>query len=335
SPDGQTLVVVKENNGANPAALNFNLKNFNAEKITKVYTDNSNNWTTNVLWTKGENENSADGFGDTVTPYSVTTYVIEGSSSSKVGGAHIIDDSARVSTDRIAVMQTEIGNNPEKEALYTAGTWKEDNAGNNPKNAFAGKTIWNSSDNNSAAHYIAVRFYGTGIGVLGERKSDSAVLQYWCDPTGSGLPATADGEVDTSYSAGHLYKQQIMRVNNLDEGWHTIYLKVASGYLNLDGVFVINGKDNTATVSKPVVTGAFGGNKTLYVNYEGVDGATDYKVEYRKAGDNNWTTESVTTTSAKNTNSAFVTGEYQVRVTATKDSNTISSNIISTNMNAT
>lgn len=331
SPDGDKLIVVKENNGANEAALNFNLSYFDADKITKVYTDPTHDWATEVLWTKGANEDSANGFGDTVTPYSVTTYVIEGVS--KAGSAHIIDESARVSKSNLAAIQTEVEGNGEKEALFTVGSWGD--GGQNDTGSFAGRTRYNLTNGNAGKYYVAVHFYGTGIGVLGERKSDSAVLQYWCDPTltGGELPADPTGEVDTTLASEHLYKQQVLRVNNLEEGWHTVYVKVKSGWLNLDGVFVINGADNATAVTKPVITGAFGNNKTLYVNYDGVDGATDYKVEYRKAGESAWTMESVATTSAKITDSSFVAGEYQVRVKATKDSATVYSNITSMKMN--
>ncbi len=322
SPEGDKLVIVKENNGANSTALNFNLSNFEASKITKIYTDAAHDWA------KEEITGDTDVFHDTVTPYSVTTYVIEGAS--KAGSAHIIDESARVSKTNFTAMQTEIGNNQEKEALYTAGSWSD--GGQNNTGSFAGRTVYNSGIGD---RYVAVRFYGTGVGVLAERKSDSAVLQYWCDPelTGSALPETPTGEVDTT-NATRLYKQQVLRVNNLEKGWHTVYLKVKSGYLNLDGVFVIDGADDAA-VSKPVITGAFGKDKTLYVEFKEVAGATAYSVEYRRKGGSDWTTASGTlaaNTLNKITDSGFTAGDYEVVVKATKSEGTVSSGICTVKM---
>ncbi len=304
SPDGSELVIVKENNSDSAKALDFNLKNFNAESVKKIYTDGTHNWAEETIGA------SAYKFSDEVTPYSVTTYVIKGTS--EAGSAHIVDESARISKTDFAAMQNEITLRGDNEYLYTAGEWKEDNG------SFAGKTVYNSGDGD---RYVAIRFNGTGIGVLGNRKSDSAVLQYWCDPTleSGALPATPTGEVDTKNDT-LLTKQQLLRVNNLEKGWHTVYLKVKKGWLNLDGIFVIDGADNTPAASNdPVITSAVAKDGKLYVSFQGIGSADlDHYVVQYKTGEGAWTDgDTVAKDAATKATIESVTGtELTVRVVA-------------------
>ncbi|MDE7158350.1 MAG: hypothetical protein K2N74_02140, partial [Clostridiales bacterium] len=85
SPDGQTLVVVKQNKGA-ADSFKLNLNGFKANTVEKIVTDKTHNWAKSAISTDGNS------IIDTVSDSSVTTYVIHGTRT--VGEGTCLDDSS-------------------------------------------------------------------------------------------------------------------------------------------------------------------------------------------------------------------------------------------------
>lgn len=320
SPDGSKLVIVKQNQGSGKE-MTFNLGGFNPVSVTKVTTDPDRNWEKEYLSVSGST------FKDTVTTDSVTTYIIEGVQTK--GNSHFVDSSDLELKEEISEIEndanpkfganysvTEISllveDYPEKEALYLTYADKHDetncdNKGDKGLNTNGGKGTWNNNNwkaksylyggtyyTNSPNAYTVLRFKGTGFGLVAPQQNNAGAINIWIDPvlTG-GKPSTSDAniiEVNLNKSTP-IYREQVYRTNELEDGWHTVYVAPKSGYFNFDGFFVIEERDKSAeATAAPEFVNAAASQKDgkLYVGFKEDESLTEdgyeYFMEYRRAG---------------------------------------------------
>ena len=274
SPDGQTLVIIRRNNSDNGASFKYDLSGFKATSVEKIYTDKTHNWEKTYAYTDGNS------IVDTVTPSSVTTYVIHGENG--MGNGYFIDESAAKHGTSLAQMKSAFAANPEVEQLYTELTTHLDDGGNA---VFGGQTAYTGDEK-----YIGYHFFGTGFGLTAPQKSDAGTYSIWIDKD----PASSQPD-----QVVELYKnvdkavigEMVYRNNELDEGWHTVYLKTGADsaghkWVNFDGLFVYTSEDHDLDEKSLIINDAGGivsGDKgTVKFNYT-ASGLTGYKIypEYR------------------------------------------------------
>ncbi len=287
SPDGQTLVVVKQNKNKDAESFKLNLGGFKADSVEKIYTDKTHNWAKDRVSTDG------DSMIDTVSGSSVTTYVIHGARTGRAG--YFIDDSeADMSCTTVEEIKAKMEELGETEQFY--GTYNiADNDCN--KNSYFGSSYTNQQK------WMAFRFQGTGFGLTFPQKHDAGDIAVWvdADPTGT---ATAEVSLkkDNQINKGIVYER-----TDLAEGWHTVYVKSVSGWVNFDGAFVYTAKDAETDGKTLAVTNALGLGDQIKFDYtaEGYDGYEIY-AETRVAGEN-W-----------NRSSALTGGKAMLTVNANK-----------------
>lgn len=259
SPDGETLVVVKQNNSGNAENFALDLDGFAAQSVEKVYTDKQNSWAHTRLSTNGATVT------DTATPYSVSTYIIHGKS--EKGAGYFVDESAMQSKADLAAIQTALEEEPETAQFYQTGF-----SANGGNGKYFGQTSYAQNG------YLAYRFYGTGIALAFLSKSDSGAIEIYID----GDP-TADTATDTVdlYSGTTTPGKIVYRNNTLEEGWHTIYIKTVAGsrgsWSNLDGAIIYTSHDTDPSEQSLVITSANGFNRQVKFTYE-AEGLEDFEI---------------------------------------------------------
>ncbi len=249
SPDGETLVVVKQNNSGSGETFGLDLDGFKASSVEKIYTDKTHNWTHQMLSTNG------DSVEDTVSDYSVTTYVIHGQS--QKGAGYFVDESAMQSKANLDAIKSDLEEGGETEQFYQTGF-----SANGGDGKYYGQTSYAQNG------YLAYRFQGTGIALSFLAKSDSGAIEIYIDgdPEADEPTATVD-----LYSATKTPGKIVYRNNTLEEGWHTIYIKTAAGahgsWSNLDGAFIYTSHDLDASEQELVISDAVGFNGEVKFNY--------------------------------------------------------------------
>ena len=245
SPDGNTLVVIKQNKNSDADSFKLNLGGFKASSVEKIYTDKTHNWAKEAVSTDG------DSLIDTVGGSSVTTYVIHGSRTGRAG--YFIDDSWATEMKTVADIEAKLTELGETEQFYA--TYSID-AHDCSKNSHFGSSYTNQEK------YMAFRFKGTGFALTFPQKSDSGEIAIWIDkPLAEAETASVNLKSDTA-----VYKGIVYSTEELADGWHTVYVKsIAGKYVNFDGAFIYTAKD--AAVS----------NKALnLLNVAGLDGRVKF-----------------------------------------------------------
>ncbi len=256
SPDGETLVVVKQNNSSSGETFTLDFDGFDAQSVEKIYTDKHNNWKHEAVSTTGSS------LTDTVSDYSVTTYVIHGKNRSGLG--RFIDESAMQSRSDLTAIQTALEENGDTEQFYQSGF-----SANGGNGKYFGQTSYAENG------YLAYRFYGTGIALNFLEKSDSGAVDIYIDADPATEEATAHVDL---YSATQVKGVRAYRNNTLEEGWHTVYVKTTAGthgsWSNLDGAVIYTSQDVEPNEYKLTVDSAlsFNGDVLFHYTAEGLDG---------------------------------------------------------------
>ncbi len=267
SPDGETLVVVKQNNSSSGETFTLDFDGFAAQSVEKIYTDKNNNWKHEAVSTTGSS------LTDSVSDYSVTTYVIHGKS--QKGAGYFVDESAMQPMSNAAAIKTAIEENGDTEQFYQTGF-----SANGGDGKYFGQTSYSKDG------CLAYRFYGTGIGLLFLAKSDSGAVDIYIDSDPDTAEATEHVDI---YSATKETGKLVYRNNTLEEGWHTVYVKAAEGtkgsWSNLDGAVIYTSHDIDASEQKLFIENAIGFNGEVKFSYtaEGFDGF-DFSVEVYEKG---------------------------------------------------
>lgn len=286
SPDGETLVVVKQNKGNNAESFKLDLGGFKAGSVEKIYTDKTHNWARKAISTDG------DSIIDTVSESSVTTYVIHGARTGRAG--HFIDDSwADTSYTTLGQIQAKLDELGETEQIYGNYSIAQHDCN---KNVYFGTSY------DIQGMFIAFRFKGIGFDIPATQKSDSGVLAIWIDKPLSGEPTT---RVDM-YSASQKLKSIVYSTTDLEDDWHTVYIRLEKGtgarpddvlkdedgkeknqYFNFDGVFVYSAKDAAASDDVLKITDAAGLNGQIRLEYTatGYDGYEIFAETRTNGGD--------------------------------------------------
>ncbi len=344
SPNGDEVVIVKQNDDKSPKELTFNLDGFNATGITKVTTDETQNWGKEYLGVSGTT------FKDTVSANSVTTYIIEGVQTK--GDSHFIDSSdielkneVTINGDReftfsnnykFSEINALITEEPEEEALYITFANQHDKSkykdnGGKSKDYLYGGTFYT----NNTADYVVLHFKGTGFSLIAPQKSDAGTVNIWIDPQIQGNTISSSSTpVEVSLKKTEsIWRGEVYRNNELDDGWHTVYVSPKSGYFNFDGFFVFTEKDKTAdAIVAPTLNDAAASLKDgkLFAGFQKDDSLTEggyeYFMEYRKAG-GEWVRSSVQAVEADGAfliedTPSFHADRYDVRVVAVKGADT-------------
>lgn len=307
SPDGKTLVVVKENNDSGNS-VKINLGGFKPQSVEKIYTDRTHNWA------KGTATIEGNAVIDTISSDSVTTYVIHGERTGSTG--YFVDNvAANTSFTTIDTIKAELAKEENTEIAQTYATFNG-NGGSSTSNYYFGDNTYTGDG------WLAFRFQGTGMSLVGTRKGDSGKLTVWIDKD----PATDTADDTVSlYQSGTANKAALYTVSNLDYGWHTIYIQAGADtiatrrYLNFDGAFIYT-KGETAAANKTLgISNAAGVDGTVKFDYteEGYDGYDIY-AETRLAG-GSWQRGETALTGGKATLSGIDAAQAQIRLAAVKD----------------
>lgn len=280
SPDGQTLVVVKQNNSNNTDSFKLNLGGFKAGTVEKIVTDKTHNWSKSAISTDGSS------IIDTVSASSVTTYVVHGT---RTGGeGFYLDDSKAVKKSSLSDIQAafaEDAKNEDTSKIYMYGTY-EVQGNNGGDHGYIGTT-----DSGQNEMWMAIRFYGVGFAVPLPMKSDSGTASIWVDRDPSSEKANITKDLKSSKKIQRSLDNIVLSdedVEGFQEGWHTIYVKAHSGgYVNLDGAFIKKTEDTPATGNSLAITQASGLGGTVNFSYEKV-GFKGYEIfaQYRTEGGN-------------------------------------------------
>lgn len=310
SPDGKTLVVVKQNRSDSAESFTLNLNGFHAESVEKIVTDGNRNWAKSRVSANGSS------VSDSVTGSSVTTYVISGTRTA--GKGYFLDDSrADVSyktVDDITAALSDGGSEVEQfYATYDLDQWDKGKNGSYFGASYSGDE-----------EYMAFRFKGTGFALTFPKKSDAGKVQIWID---SPAPAkgTPTAEVDL-YSASTVNKSIVYSNKNLEDGWHTVYVKSTRGskgnYVNFDGVFVYTSRDAEEADGALQITDVRAVGNAVKFSYE-AEGLGGYEIYPEIFGaDGAWTRGE--TACADGAGSAeLAEGVARLRLVAVKDGSTV------------
>ncbi len=321
SPDGNTLVVVKQNNEDSAKQIALDLNGFTAHAVEKIVTDQNNNWTHSIV-------SAGDEIRDTVTKKSVTTYVITGVRTA--GESRFIDDSdADDSLRNIADVKKAIAEKGDAEQAYFTfdmGATLNNNFDN-------GNDYYYGSTYTNQVNYFAVRFQGVGFALPATKKSDAGTLQLYIDD------ATTPVEISLRQSKRE-NKAIVYQTKDLAYGWHTVIvgLKSGSGYVNFDGMFVYETADKEIGEQSLYVTEAAGVNGDVHFTFtaNGYEGYELY-AEYRNENAAQWTRAPQTLTVQEGAGKGKIeTGapaiNVHMRLAAVKEEQTLYSSVTPVNM---
>lgn len=249
SPDGSEVVIVRENSTDSSVNLTYNLEGYGIDSAEVIFTDRTNNWT------KKQISASGSGFSYTVTPNSVTTFVLK--TTPYTGAAYFVDDA-----------QSDYGQDIIKtDRFYLSNGWSGIDGDPDDENAITYGTRY--AGNGETAE---IKFVGTGIDVYGISKEDSATaVQFYID----GI------KIDTYNIQSPVKKYgSLFKIDELEYGEHTFKIVVDGGYFNLDGAYII--KQNSLAFSAPKLVEASMADNKLAVKFTGEQG--DYTICYRSKG---------------------------------------------------
>lgn len=324
SPDGKEVVVVKQNNSANKLLETVNIEGFTIDSIKKIVTDQDNNWAESTLYPATENS-----FNDTVSESSVTTYVVKGDYHS--GEVRFHDDPTAIKMNSVNDIRNAIQQAPQTEAFYQCGFSQT----TSKKDYITGSTIYAKG---GAGNYAALRFKGTGF-ALSASKADGS-LKVWVDT----FPSDDTGITLTNNTDYTITKRSVMyRMNDLDDGWHTVYVSPTGSsiqYLNIDAFFALDGKDKEEA-AVPKITSATAQNGRIYMAFtpSAELKGYEYYADYRVIGGENIRSEAIAVIDGANGSLSFTPSvkadEYEVWVTAVKDTSEISSSVRGVRMGKT
>ncbi len=310
APDGKTLVVVKQNKNSDADSFKLNLGGFKASSVEKIYTDKTHNWAKETVSTDG------DSLIDTVDGSSVTTYVIHGSRTGRAG--YFIDDCMMQGNMKLEDITAALAEeeNAEKELYYA--TFDSSNSGWGGAVGYFGSS---SNDGNSPA-YMAFRFKGTGFGLTFPRKNDAGAIDVWVD---TAVTQTATAHVDL-YNGSQISRGVVYSRTDLEDGWHTVYVKSGRGsqnrWVNFDGTFIYTAKDAAVSNKALNLSNVAGLDGRLKFDYiaEGYDGYEIFAETRVSGGD--WVRGETALTGGNATVS--VNGDRaQLRLVAVKDDEAI------------
>ena len=306
SPDGETLVIVKNNNGG-ADTVNYNLTGFKASSVERIFTDKTHSWEHSYLSTDGKS------VSDSVPASSVVTYVIKGERTT--GDGYFVDDSAFQNIGDMQTAQDELLDKGDVEQFYS----NFDQGGGN--SGHYGDTTYAQAGANK---YAVLRFYGTGFALTAPQKNDAGQFDFYIDT----LPASSDPAASVDlYRSEQLNGAIVYRNNSLEEDWHTVWLIPAQGshgsWVNLDGVHIYTSHDTESEGNTPVITSASGVNGKVSINYT-AEGFEDYTLtaEVLEQGAAAWRDTEMPL--ANGTGTFDVTGRsVRVRIKAEKDGQSV------------
>ena len=312
SPDGKTLVIVKENKGDSSASFRISLNGFKAGSVEKVYTDETHDWARASVATTGNY------IYDTVGKKSVTTYIVHGTRTGRVG--HFIDDSEAddglhdgTSVYTLDQIKAKIEERGEVEGSYATydimGSWGGDYGyfGSTSKNATEGQ------------YYQVYHFKGVGFAIAAPIKGDLGAFDVWidADPASAAKTTTVSLNSNVAFSTAVVYENK-----TLSDEWHTVYVKAVSAggknWANFDGIYVYEALDEESE-NVLYISNAEGVGGVLNFNYV-VMGYSGYKfyLEHRAVGEVKWERE--TTELSGMEGSIEVDSEtVELRIVAVKD----------------
>ena len=254
SPDGQTLVVVKQNQGSAADSFKLNLGGFKANSVERIITDKTHNWAKSALSTDG------DSIIDTVPGSSVTTYVIHGASTGRQG--YFVDDSQMNGSYNLSQIKSILSEDENQEKELSFGTFTDAKPGYSE-----GKSYYFGYSYTNTASEMVLRFKGTGLAIPTTRKSDSGTLKIWLDKSMNETP-------DTLILAQPNREDKVIVYDNntLDDAWHTVIIQ-GSGWVDYDGVFIYTARDAEPSNRSLAISNAAGVGGQIGFDYE----ATGYE----------------------------------------------------------
>ncbi len=279
SPDGNTLVIVKQNKG-NGDDFRFDINGFNVQSIEKIVTDKNSSWAHSRVSVNG------NFVADHITDNSITTYIVRGKNTEGINT--LVDD-----------ISFKSGNTLEQAAALLDGSDTEqfytdmNRGGGEAKYWGDTLTNWKQGADNGDGKYVAFKFCGTGFSIIAPKKNDSGKYSVYID-----TPATGD-PTDTveMYQADKEQGAVVYKINDLEYGWHTVYLIAGTDdaghkWVNLDGVRLYTTPDDTSVADKTIsITSATGAGDRIKYTYSAVGLDETYTVyaEYANTSSEEWT----------------------------------------------
>ena len=272
SPDGNTLVVVKRNSSSSGVNFSLDLKGFNAQSVEKIVTDKNNDWKSSYISTNGSS------IVDTVNESSVTTYVITGARAGRDG--RYMDDVLATKKNSLADIKSALTAGGDSEQFYAT---YDINGGRDGKSYYYfGST---SNQSNGGKKWEAIRFYGTGFGLSFAQKSDAGTVSIWVDQEPSDENATSSTTVNLKTDSP--IRDIAYENTTMSEGWHTVYARSDTGWVNFDGVFIFTAKDSASNTPLSITNAAGLGNEISFdYTATGYDAYTIYAET--KVGNTGW-----------------------------------------------
>lgn len=313
SPDGQTLVVVKQNKDGDADSFKLNLGGFKASLVEKIYTDKTHNWAKEAVSTDG------DSVIDAVNGSSVTTYVIHGM---RTGGeGTFLDDSMAQYAQSLADIQanfTAAESDADTSKTYMYATYDLRSANKITATNGGDWGYFGTTNSEQKPHWMAFRFYGVGFGVVFPKKSDAGEISVWVDCDPAGTPTKT-----VNLRSANATKKNIVcseeDVSGFEAGWHTVYVQSKEGtWVNFDGAFIQTTADVATGSQTLAITNAAGVDGQLKLDYT-AEGYSGYEIfAETRVGDGIWerTDDALTGGSA----TLSVNGSrVQIRLAAVKD----------------
>lgn len=268
SPDGAEVVIVHENNAASSQVINYTLDGSVITGGKKIVTDKTQNWQSTTIAAAGSS------FHASVSPYSVTTFVLKTEQKSATKKMVNIRARSKVSGNTLADLPSvqQIAQNGAYNYFYVTGQWGDD--GNTAYSATGGAVV--------------VKVHGTGVDLRIRPKSstaaDASYANVWLyDKEGNVLEQCRS--LATRGSGDHI---SLYEIKDLPEDDYIVVAEVgapdatatsSNGYMNIRGIYVYSGSDTRGV--DPLLGGASVIDGNLYVAYDPEPGR-QYYVQYRE-----------------------------------------------------